>query len=272
MKKMAACRNNRDRKCLLPVAPIPARRPAALHHRAHHAARAFRLQPGIDRQCGKAACRRTRQQQVPQPVLHVRSPGLVRHQDLRSAAGSEGAKRKSAQNHRLARFAVCSSTASRSWVSPRPSSYVPALAPTPRKLKRIACQPACAQARARVCTTLLCMAPPCSGCGWAMTATPRGETPLAGASASASIGPAPPSRVRGWLDADSCGHCPRNAPPVNCLMQRHLAEPASVRRSGRFANGCRRFRRPDPHSGTTRLPDKPPPPVRPGTAPGDRRC
>ena len=64
-------------------------------------------------------------------------------------------------------------TASASSTSPRPSSQTPPESPMPRKLKRTARQPSCTKARASVCTTLLSIVPPCCGCGWQMTATPR---------------------------------------------------------------------------------------------------
>ena len=45
-------------------------------------------------------------------------------------------------------------------------------------------------ARARVCATLLSIVPPCCGCGWQITATPRSAP--AGASTAHSIAPAGP--------------------------------------------------------------------------------
>src|SRR6218665_228634 len=89
--------------------------------------------------------------------------------------------------------ATCPAPPSRSCNSPRPASCRPALAPTPRKLKRSAVQPHCTKARARVCTTLLSIVPPNSGWGCAMMATPRGaSTP----SRTASMAPAAPDSSR----------------------------------------------------------------------------
>jgi hypothetical protein len=82
-------------------------------------------------------------------------------------------RRKSRPAPRAVRRDACT-TACMSSASPRPSSCSPALAPTPRKLNRTAVQPCCTKARASVCTTLLSMVPPNSGCGCAMTAVPRG--------------------------------------------------------------------------------------------------
>ena len=75
------------------------------------------------------------------------------------------------------------------------SAWLPALWPTPRKLKRSVRAPSSSRLRSRIDTTLLCMVPPCSGCGWQIRATAGRATPGSGTPASASIAPAGPYRV-----------------------------------------------------------------------------
>ena len=62
----------------------------------------------------------------------------------------------------------------------------PWLRPTPRKLKRSTTAPVRRNPRARRYTTLLCMVPPYSGCGWHSTTASPGASPGAGASGSSS--------------------------------------------------------------------------------------
>src|SRR5437867_2670549 len=64
----------------------------------------------------------------------------------------------------------------RSSVSARPPVHSPSLSPTPRKLKRNAYQPRCAQARAIAATSGLRIVPPCVGSGCAMTTIAVGAT------------------------------------------------------------------------------------------------
>ena len=80
-------------------------------------------------------------------------------------------RRATARRSRNARR-IQSITASASSSSPTPV-VVSCLrcAPTPRKLKRTVAAPASCIARAAVCTTLFCIVPPCSGCGWHTTPT-----------------------------------------------------------------------------------------------------
>src|SRR6188472_2502007 len=83
--------------------------------------------------------------------------------------------------------------------SPGPASNVPALRPTPRKLKRSAATPMRGIALAAWYNALVCIVPPCSGCGWPKIATARGSP--SGRSSSASSGPIGPGISRRNSDA-----------------------------------------------------------------------
>src|SRR6185436_17859421 len=83
--------------------------------------------------------------------------------------------------------------------SPGPASKVPALPPTPLKLKRSAATPIRGIALAARYSALVCIVPPCSGCGWPNTATARASP--SGSSSSASSGPAGPAISRRKSDA-----------------------------------------------------------------------
>jgi hypothetical protein len=186
MKEVAAPGNNRNRQCLR-ARPVQ-------HGRKQHGVVLLAVHnQGFE--VGGFVNRRGRRAGDAGADQHQLFDVAARTQALEGVRGDEGAEGKPGQRQRLpgARGAACSTTASKSSSSPRPSSWLPALPPTPRKLKRTAVQPHCTKARASVCTTLLSMVPANSGCGCAMTATPR-ESP-AGRSSAISSAPAGPSMM-----------------------------------------------------------------------------
>ena len=111
-------------------------------------------------------------------------------------------KSRPATRHRPGRARwTHAATASRSCISPSPSSKTPSDAPTPRKLKRTVARPSSRSARSSMVTTLLCMVPPCSGCGWQTMATPARACSGAGGSVAASMRPAGPASTISALAA-----------------------------------------------------------------------
>ena len=86
--------------------------------------------------------------------------------------------------------------------------------PTPRKLKRSVGAPHSWQARARVCTTLLSMVPPYSGCGWQTTANACGACAASacGASMSACRSARRPRNAQAFACAGRAGVTPRLPP------------------------------------------------------------
>src|SRR6476660_2351695 len=103
---------------------------------------------------------------------------------------------------------MSSRAARKSACSPTPWSNTPALAPTPRKLKRITAQPMRVRPFAPWNTALVCIVPPCCGCGWAKTTAARGDALWP--SIIISSGPAGPgmeSRTSAYLvDRGGRGH------------------------------------------------------------------
>ena len=116
----------------------------------------------------------------------------------RGDRAAEGEAREVERQRRRDCARACSTTRSMSSVSPRPSSCVPSVAPTPRKLKRNVADARVARTTlASVVMTLLSMVPPKSGCGCAITATARGAVGDASRATSIVPGGAVDQRPRG---------------------------------------------------------------------------
>ncbi len=158
----------------------------ALHHQPRTSGHLDRRAPS--RSCVPALARRS----AASP--HVPTPRVVLARSATHAAERE--TRQPQLRIGPALLAHSATAASASSVSPRPSSKLPALAPTPRKLKRMVGHPSSCAVRASVVTTLLSMVPPMQRMRMADHHEGRRRGRASGTSTTASSAPALPGSIR----------------------------------------------------------------------------
>ena len=258
MEEVAGAGNHGHRQA--PAGAPSRRRPPAAPRR-----RPRRGSPACARHSGGTAA--TSKRLAAGPTSTRRSARLARRpQPLRAALARDvGAEGKAGQHQRPVRARGCGDHGQRVVDLARGLRRHALATPDTAEIEaHRACSRSCTKARASVCTTLLSIVPPCCGCGWHNTATPRGAHPA--------------GRVDRRLDAarwagDASGvavlrvHAQPQRPTSGGSSRRSTTSPVLQVRLDDLVDVAA-----GPRRCTRRLPGRPRPPGRRRSGPGSRPC